>query len=33
MVIFGTEAGANARTLSLVHATRVLVIITLVPSS
>jgi membrane AbrB-like protein len=31
MVIFGTEAGADARALSLVHATRVLVIITLVP--
>lgn len=31
MVIFGIEAGGNPRTLSLVHATRVLVIITLVP--
>ena len=31
MVIFGAEAGADARALSLVHATRVLVIITIVP--
>jgi len=31
MVIFGEEAGANVRSLSLVHATRVLVIVTLVP--
>jgi uncharacterized protein len=31
MVIFGTAAGGNPRTLSLVHATRVLIIITLVP--
>lgn len=32
MVIFGTEAGANPRTLSLVHATRVLMIVTLAPA-
>lgn len=31
MVIFGTEAGGNPRTLSLIHATRVLVIVTLAP--
>lgn len=31
MVIFGTEAGGNPRTLSLVHATRVLLIITVAP--
>jgi uncharacterized protein len=31
MVVFGTAAGGNPRTLSLVHATRVLIIITLVP--
>ncbi|MAU48434.1 MAG: aminopeptidase [Yangia sp.] len=31
MVIFGTEAGANPRVLSLVHATRVLIIVTLAP--
>lgn len=31
MVIFGTEAGGNGRTLSLIHATRVLVIVTLAP--
>lgn len=31
MVIFGQEAGANVRTLSLVHATRVLIIVSLVP--
>jgi membrane AbrB-like protein len=31
MVIFGAEAGANVRTLSLVHATRVLIIVTLAP--
>lgn len=31
MVIFGQEAGGNARTLSLVHATRVLIIVTLAP--
>lgn len=31
MVIFGQEAGADVRTLSLVHATRVLVIVTVVP--
>ena len=29
MVIFGTEAGANPRVLSLVHGTRVLIIVTL----
>ena len=31
MIIFGTEAGANPRTLSLVHGTRVLIIVTLAP--
>ena len=31
MVVFGTEAGGNPRTLSLIHATRVLVIVTLAP--
>jgi len=31
MVLFGEEAGADVRALSLVHATRVLVIVTLVP--
>ncbi len=31
MVIFGTEAGGNGRTLSLVHATRVLIIVTVAP--
>lgn len=32
MVMFGEEAGANVRTLSLIHATRVLVIVTIVPA-
>lgn len=31
MVIFGQEAGANVRALALIHATRVLVIVTLAP--
>ncbi|MBV7407418.1 AbrB family transcriptional regulator [Maritimibacter sp. DP1N21-5] len=31
MVIFGAEAGANPRILSLVHGTRVLIIVTLAP--
>ena len=31
MVIFGAEAGANPRVLSLVHGTRVLIIVTLAP--
>lgn len=31
MIIFGAEAGANPRTLSLVHGTRVLIIVTLAP--
>ena len=31
MVIFGQEAGGNVRALSLIHATRVLILITLVP--
>lgn len=31
MVIFGQEAGGDARALALIHATRVLVIVTLVP--
>ncbi|MGV6838736.1 MAG: AbrB family transcriptional regulator [Planktomarina sp.] len=31
MILFGQEAGGNVRTLSLVHATRVLVIVTLAP--
>ena len=31
MIIFGAEAGANPRTLSLIHATRVLIIVTVAP--
>lgn len=31
MVIFGAEAGGDTRTLSLIHATRVLIIVTLAP--
>lgn len=31
MVIFGTEAGGDPRALSLIHATRVLVVVTIVP--
>jgi hypothetical protein len=31
MILFGQEAGADARALSLIHATRVLVIVTLAP--
>lgn len=31
MVAFGQEAGGNGRSLSLIHATRVLIIVTLVP--
>ncbi len=31
MIIFGSEAGANPRTLSLIHGTRVLIIVTLAP--
>jgi uncharacterized protein len=31
MVIFGKEAGADARALSLIHATRVLIIVTVAP--
>ncbi|WP_209001423.1 AbrB family transcriptional regulator [Stappia sp. BW2] len=31
MVIFGTEAGGNPRALSLIHATRVLLVVTLAP--
>lgn len=31
MVLFGSEAGGNLRALSLVHATRVLIIVTLAP--
>lgn len=31
MLVFGEEAGGNARTLSLIHATRVLVIVTVAP--
>ena len=31
MVIFGTEAGGDVRALSLIHATRVLIIVTLAP--
>ncbi len=31
MVIFGTEAGADGRALSLIHATRVLIIVTIAP--
>ncbi|WP_249200296.1 AbrB family transcriptional regulator [Thetidibacter halocola] len=31
MVLFGQEAGADVRALSLIHATRVLVIVTIVP--
>lgn len=32
MVIFGTEAGGNGRALALIHATRVLMIVTLAPA-
>ncbi|WP_146589341.1 AbrB family transcriptional regulator [Puniceibacterium confluentis] len=32
MIVFGEEAGANARTLSLIHATRVLVIVVILPA-
>lgn len=31
MVIFGTEAGGDARALSLIHATRMLILLTLIP--
>lgn len=31
MVIFGTEAGGNPRALSLIHATRVMILVTLAP--
>lgn len=31
MIVFGIEAGANPRTLSLIHATRVLIIVTVAP--
>jgi membrane AbrB-like protein len=31
MVLFGQEAGANVRALSLIHATRVLIIVSMVP--
>lgn len=31
MLVFGQEAGANPRTLSLIHATRVLIIVTVLP--
>jgi membrane AbrB-like protein len=31
MLIFGEEAGGNVRTMSLIHATRVLVIVTILP--
>ncbi|MEX0278817.1 MAG: AbrB family transcriptional regulator [Ruegeria sp.] len=31
MIMFGTEAGADPRTLSLIHGTRVLIIVTLAP--
>ena len=31
MIVFGVEAGGNARILSLLHATRVLVVVTLAP--
>ena len=31
MIIFGTEAGADPRTLSLIHSTRVLIIVALAP--
>lgn len=31
MIIFGSEAGANPRTLSLIHGSRVLIIVTLAP--
>ncbi|CUK14886.1 membrane protein AbrB duplication [Ruegeria denitrificans] len=31
MILFGTEAGADPRTLSLIHGTRVLIIVTLAP--
>ncbi|MCB1969366.1 MAG: AbrB family transcriptional regulator [Geminicoccaceae bacterium] len=32
MIVFGQEAGADVRALSLVHATRVLIIVTIVPA-
>lgn len=32
MIVFGEEAGANVRTLSLVHATRVMVIVVMLPA-
>ena len=32
MVIFGTEAGGDGRALSLIHATRVLMIVTIAPA-
>lgn len=32
MVIFGTEAGGDGRALSLIHATRVLIIVTIAPA-
>ncbi|MGF1475248.1 MAG: AbrB family transcriptional regulator [Geminicoccaceae bacterium] len=31
MILFGQEAGGNVRTLSLIHATRVLIIVTIAP--
>lgn len=31
MVLFGQEAGGNVRSLSLIHATRVLILVTLIP--
>lgn len=31
MVVFGQEAGANIRSLSLIHATRILIIVTIAP--
>lgn len=31
MIVFGEEAGANVRTLSLIHATRVLVVVVVLP--
>ena len=31
MIIFGTEAGGNGRALSLIHATRVLIVVTIAP--
>ena len=31
MIVFGEEAGANVRSISLIHATRVLIIVVILP--